>query len=93
MRRYVPGAGPEGVPLLTAILSVDGNGQATLAASASTAVAASPNNVWVGRQVPQKIQLAIQFMTQFFFEQGATTDLPTPRVVEDLLEMYINRAA
>jgi hypothetical protein len=88
----VPTAAGSGNPLCTTIASVDENGQATLAAPALAEVAASTNNVWVGHEVPQEIKLAMMLATQFYFEQGATTDLPMPRVVDDLLEMYRDRS-
>jgi hypothetical protein len=89
----VAGAGASGGALTTTIASVDNNGQATLAAAATTAVTASPNNVWVGQRVPKNINIAILLMTQFLYEQGGSIDMPTPRIVADLLEFYRNRTA
>lgn len=89
----VPSAGVDGAALVTTILSVDVNGQATLAANAVAAVAASTNNVWVGQRVPRTISIAILLMTQFLYEQGGSIDMPTPRIVTDLLECYRNRTA
>ena len=93
----VPGgiAGVSGGPataLVTSIASVDGSGMATLAAAATAAVAATPA-IYVGLPVPESVRLAIKFMTQFFFQNGADADLPTPRIVAGLLEMYRNRVA
>jgi hypothetical protein len=84
----VPGAGASGVPLATTIESVDGNGQATLNATAATAVA----NVtaWAGKHVPPPILQAIKFMAQFFYEQGSVVDVPIPRVIMALLDPYRN---
>ena len=89
----VPGAGPNGGNLVTTILAVDGNGQATLAAPAVAAVASVANNVWAGNPVPANICLAIKFMVQVLFEQGATSDVPLPRIVEQLLGPYKNEVS
>ncbi|QMV19689.1 hypothetical protein GOB94_14055 [Granulicella sp. 5B5] len=88
----VPGAGAAGAALITTIASVDINGQATLADPAQ-AVVASTSNVYVGQPVPEEIRLAIKLATQFYYEQGAVTDLKMPRVVNDLLDGYVNRSA
>lgn len=84
----IPGAGASGAALVTNIASVDGSGHATLAAAAGTSV--SNAQAWLGHQVPQSIQVAIQFLAQFFFEQGAVVDQALPRVVERLLLPYRN---
>jgi hypothetical protein len=89
----VPAAGAAGAALTTTIASVDNNGQATLTAEATTAVASAANNVWVGQQVPSNIIIAILLMTQFLFEQGGSIDMPTPSIVADMLEFYRNRTA
>lgn len=87
----VPGAGVNGVALITGIASVDGNGQATLSATASTAIA----NVqaWIGQPVPEVIRQAIKFQAQFYYEQGAVLDMEMPRVVRSLLDPYRNLVA
>lgn len=87
----IPGAGEAAAALNSTIAAVDTNGQATLADSASTAVTGV--TAFAGDEVPANITQAILFMTQFFFEQGATVDLPTPRVIESLLGQYRNLVA
>lgn len=87
----VPGAGASAAVLASTISAVDTNGQATLADTASTVVTGA--TAFAGQQVPENITQAILFMTQFFFEQGATVDLPTPRVIESLLGQYRNLVA
>lgn len=89
----IPAAGAAGAALTTTIASVDNNGQATLAAEATTAVASAANNVWIGQPVPKSINIAILLMTQFLYEQGGSIDMPTPRIVADMLEFYRNRVA
>lgn len=78
--------------LVTSIASVDTNGVATLAAVATAAVATTPA-IYVGQPVPESIRMAIKFMAQFFFQNGADADLPVPRIVAELLGMYVNRVA
>lgn len=89
----VPGAitGSPPTALITSIASVDSNGEATLAANATAAV--TDVAVYVGQPVPESIRQAIKFMTQFFYQNGADVDQPTPRVIESLLEMYRNRVS
>jgi hypothetical protein len=91
----VPGAiaGDPVTTLSTRILSVDGNGQATLAANATAVVASALNNVWVGNKLPKSVYRAIKLLAQFYWQNGSDTDLPTPRVIYDVLEMYRNRVA
>lgn len=87
----IPGAGGTGIDLVTSIASIDDEGFATLA---DNAVAAVDNvQAYAGQPVPQPILQAILFMVQFFFEQGATVDLPIPRVVAILLDPYRNLVA
>jgi hypothetical protein len=61
-----------------------------------------PNNVAItficgygatGASVPVQLAQAILFLTQFYYENGAVTDLAIPRVVERLLDPYVNRVA
>ena len=82
----IPGAGPlvGGVAsaLVTNVASVDGSGNATLKASAATAVASV--TTWLGLPIPYMLQVAILFQAQFFFEQGAVCDAIEPRVINIL---------
>lgn len=94
----VPGAvaGVGGAPataLATTIASVDVNGQATLAAPATAAVALATNNVYAGLPVPEPIRQAIKFLAQHFYTHGADADMPMPRVIGALLEPYMNRVS
>lgn len=77
--------------LNTTIASIDDAGQATLATAATSAVTGV--TAYIGQPVPEEIRQAIKFLTQFFFEQGATVDLPTPRIVTTLLDHYRNLVA
>ncbi len=82
----IPGAGPVvgdiAGPLVTNVASVDVQGNATLAAEATTGV----ENVtaWLGKPIPHTIKLSILFHAQFFFEQGAVVDQAVPRIVNAL---------
>ncbi|GGA80720.1 hypothetical protein GCM10011507_34920 [Edaphobacter acidisoli] len=87
----VPGAGTAAANLVTTIASVDENGRATLAASATVAV--TNVSAYVGQPVPESVRQAIKFMAAFFFQNGVDVDLPTPRIIAELLEMYRNRVA
>jgi hypothetical protein len=78
----IPGAGAAGVALVTNVASVDGSGNATLADAAGTAV--SNVTAWLGSTVPYSLQLAILFQAQHFFEKGAVSDEPDPRVIDRL---------
>jgi hypothetical protein len=91
----VPGAlaGTPAATLNTSILSIDSNGQATLAAPATVAVPIDDNNVWVGEPVPEDIVLAIKLLAQFLFQNGADVDLPIPRVIQLLLSPYVNEGS
>jgi len=82
----IPGAGPAGATLATNIASVDGDGNATLAQPATTAIA----NVtaWFGQPVPAPITQAIQFLAAWYYEQGSIVDTALPRVVYALLDPY-----
>ena len=88
----IPGAGPlvdgEQSDLVTSVLSVDSNGAATLADAASASV--SNIDAWLGAPVPEPLRLAIMFQAQFFFEQGAVVDMPSPRIVDQLSNSYRN---
>lgn len=84
----VPGAGVSGADLVTRVASVDSDGNATLADSASTAVEGV--SAWIGREIPEPILLAIKFLAQFYYEQPAIMDQPLPRVVAALLSPYRN---
>lgn len=87
----VPGAGANGADLVTNVQSVDANGVATLAVAATTTQASAAG--WLGQQVPQEIVQAIQFLTQFYYEQGSVVDQPLPRIVCDLLDFYVVRGS
>jgi gp6-like head-tail connector protein len=77
----IPGAGVSGATLVTNVASVS-NGAATLAVNASTAVVNA--TAWIGQTVPMSLCLAIHFLAQYYFEQGAVTDTMPPRVVDSL---------
>lgn len=77
--------------LVSSILSIDISGQATLAASATAAVTGV--QAYIGQQVPDEILTAIMFMAQHFFQNGADVDLPTPRIVAEILSPYCNRVS
>lgn len=64
----IPGAGAAGAMLETNIASVDGQGNATLASPALTAVTGV--TAWFGDPVPKVITRAVKLMTQFFYEQA-----------------------
>ncbi len=87
----VPGAGTNGVALIASVASVDGAGQATLATAATKGV--TDAQAWIGQPVPEVIRQAIKFQTQFYYEQGAVTDMEMPRVVRSLLDPYRNLVA
>lgn len=78
----IPGAGADGAALVTNVASVDVDGNATLAVAPSTAT--TTLSAWLGDQVPYAMQLAILFQAQFYFEQGAVSDQPAPRVIDSL---------
>ncbi len=88
----VPGAGPQvanaPTDLVTTIAAVDADGNATLADSATTAVA--DVRAWLGSPIPEALRTSIMFHSQFFFEQGAVVDQALPRVVASLRSSYRN---
>jgi hypothetical protein len=95
-RILVPGAGPVvgGIaqPLDTFIASVNPvNGQATLAAAATTAVTNVPG--WAGQPVPAVLTTAIKMQVEHYYENGGGSDCELPRVVESLLGPYRNFVA
>jgi hypothetical protein len=68
----IPGAGAEGLnspPLVTNVTSVDMNGQATLAATATSAV--TNQQAWIGQPIPGDIIKSILLLAQFYFEQSS----------------------
>jgi hypothetical protein len=87
----IPGAGQNGATLNTNIASVDVDGNATLATSASTTV----TNVaaWFGKPVPKDILTAIKMLVEFYYDHGGCEDVPLPRVIEILLKPYCNWVA
>lgn len=89
----VPGAiaGTPATDLVTTIASIDGSGQATLAANATAAV--TNVSAWIGQPVPDDIVLAIKLLVQFLFQNGSDVDLPVPRVIEMLLSPYVNEVS
>jgi hypothetical protein len=88
----LPSAGVGGIGLATSILSVDGNGQATLATSVTSAIAPA-TKIWVGKQIPETINQAILLQAEFLFTQGGDMDVPLPRVVTALLDEHRNLVA
>ena len=86
----IPGAGVAGATLVTSIASVDVNGQATLAAAATTAV--SNATAYAGQPVPQPILDAILTAAQFMYDGNPLT-AKLPPSVADYLMPYINRVS
>jgi hypothetical protein len=78
----IPGAGAAGGDLVTNVASVDGSGNATLAASAAAAV--TNVTAWLGLPVPKSLCLAILFQAQFYNENSAVVDAVEPRVIDRL---------
>jgi uncharacterized phiE125 gp8 family phage protein len=86
----VPGAGSQGLngpPLTTNVASVDINGQATLAATATTAV--TNVQAWAGHPVPPDIIKAILLLSQFYYEQSSVGG-EIPSYVMDSIWAYRN---
>jgi hypothetical protein len=86
----VPGAGANGLngpPLVTNIASVDQYGNATLAATAQTAV--TNVQAWVGQPIPPEILKAILLLAQFFYEQ-ASVGGDIPGYIMDMVWCYRN---
>jgi hypothetical protein len=81
-------AGSDGTDLVTTVASVDAQGVATLAVAPARTVTGA--QAWIGNPVPEPLRLAIMFHAQFFFEQGAVTDQPEPRIVNILRDKYRN---
>jgi hypothetical protein len=67
------------------------NGQATLAAAATSTVTNVPG--WAGRPIPARITAAIRLLVEYFYENGAASDSDMPRIVERLLRPYRNDVA
>jgi hypothetical protein len=77
----IPKAGANGAALVTNVASVS-SGAATLAANATAAV--TSGRAWLGQPIPVSLCLAIHFLAQYYFEQGAVMDTMPPRVIDSL---------
>jgi hypothetical protein len=87
----IPGAGPAAATLMTSIAAVDGGGNATVANAAATSVTNA--SAYLGNPVPGPILMGIKFLTQFYYEQGASTDQDIPKVVRRLIGPYCNNVS
>jgi hypothetical protein len=72
-------------PLKTNVVSVDGEGNGTLAYEPTAAI--ENGQAWIGRQVPQDILNAIYLTAQFYYEQ-ASVGGDVPGYIKDSISCY-----
>jgi hypothetical protein len=83
----IPGAGAAGASLVTTVLSVDGSGNGTAAASAVTSVAGV--TAYIGEPIPWNIQIAVMRLALYYYQnRDLSPDEKFLRSVKQQLEPY-----